>query len=136
MWPHGGSPSDLIASIKSRLSGYPVSADIIVFFDKYQGLTAKDHERMRHAGDAIIDFDLSISTSLPKRNVILRSKNNKKKLASVLSTFNITDNVTMETKDDGADEADITIVSYVLAAATYGKNIIRVLSDDTDCLCC
>ena len=71
---------------------------------------------MRHAGDAIIDFDLSISTSLPKRDVILRSKNNKEKLASVLSTFNIADNVTMETKDDGAfdhDEADITIVSYV-----------------------
>ena len=30
VWPHGSSPSDLIASIKCCLSGYPVSADIIV----------------------------------------------------------------------------------------------------------
>ena len=30
------------------------------------------------------------------------------------------------------DEADITMVSYILEAANYGKNVIRVLSDDTD----
>ena len=43
--------------------------------------------------------------------------------------------MTMETKDDGAfshDEAYITIISCVLAAANDGKNAIRVLSDDTD----
>ena len=43
--------------------------------------------------------------------------------------------MTMETKDDGAfshDEADITIISYIHAAANDGKNAIRVLSDDTD----
>ena len=41
----------------------------------------------------------------------------------------------METKDDGAfshDEADITMISYVLQAAYAGKNVICVLSDDTD----
>ncbi len=41
----------------------------------------------------------------------------------------------MEIKDDGAfrhDEADVTMVSYVIQAANYGKNVIRVLSDDTD----
>ena len=47
----------------------------------------------------------------------MKSKSNKKRLAGVLGTFNLGDNATMETKDDGAydhDEADITMVSYVL----------------------
>ena len=41
----------------------------------------------------------------------------------------------METQDDGAfshDEADVTMVYYVLQAANHGKDVIRVLSDDTD----
>ena len=41
----------------------------------------------------------------------------------------------MASQDDGAfdhDEADITMISYVLEAANSGKRIIRVLSDDTD----
>ena len=32
----------------------------------------------------------------------------------------------------GHDEADITMISYVLVAATSAKGVIRVLSDDTD----
>ena len=41
----------------------------------------------------------------------------------------------MEARDDGVfqhDEADVTMVSYVLEAARRGKEVIRVLSDDTD----
>ena len=43
--------------------------------------------------------------------------------------------MTMETLDDGAfghDEAGVTMIAYVLAAANCGKNVICVLSDDTD----
>ena len=46
-------------------------------------------------------------------------------LASVFNTFGLDDNVTLETKDDRAfchDEADITMISYVLVAANYGKD--------------
>ena len=118
MWPHGGVPADLIASIKGRLSRYPNDSDKIVVFDKYQGVSAKDHERKRRAGEVVIDYELSITCSLPKRDAILKSKNNKQSLASVLSTF--------------SDEADVTMVSYVIQAANYSKNVIRVLSDDTD----
>ena len=134
-WPHGGVPADLIASIKGRLSRYPNDSDKIVVFDKYQGVSAKDHERKRRAGEVVIDYELSITCSLPKRDAILKSKNNKQSLASVLSTFSVGENVIMETKDDGAfshDEADVTMVSYVTQVANYGKNVIRVLSDDTD----
>ena len=40
----------------------------------------------------------------------------------------------MESQDDGVfhhDETDVTMVSYALQAANYGKNVIRILSDDT-----
>ncbi len=43
VWPHGGSPSDLIASIKSHLRRYSSDTDKIVVFDKY-------HDIMRECG--------------------------------------------------------------------------------------
>ena len=135
VWPHSGAPSDLISSIKARTSRYSDDADKIAVFDKYQGISAKDHERMRRTGEATIDYDLSITSSLPKRDAILKSKTNKQRLASVLSTFSLGENVKMETRDDGAfghDEADITMVSYVIQAAKYRKDVIRMVSDDTD----
>ena len=45
------------------------------------------------------------------------------------------DNVTMETRDDGAfshDKADVTMVSYVIQAASHGKSVNCALSGDTD----
>ena len=48
------------------------------------------------------------------------------------------DNVTMETRADCAfshHEADVTMVSYVIQAASHSKSVIRVLSDDTVVFC-
>jgi len=90
---------------------------------------------MRRAGQVIVDYELSITSPLPKRDAIMKSKNNKRSLASVLSTFGLGENAMMETKDDGVfghDEADVTMISYLLQAASCGKEVIRVLSDDTD----
>ena len=112
VWPHGGNFSDLIASIQGRIGRYPHSAEKIIVFDKYKDISAKDHERMRRAGEVVIDYDLSITSPLPKRDAILKSKNNKRRLASVLCTFSLGDNAMMETHDDGAfshDEADVTM---------------------------
>ena len=135
VWPHGGSPFDLIASIKSRLQNYPRGTEKILVFDKYQNVSAKDHERLRRSGDIIIDYDLSITSPLPKRDAILKSKKNKQRLASILCTFSVDEDVTMDTRDECAflhDEADVTMISYVLEAAHSGNRVIRVLSDDTD----
>lgn len=102
------------------MSQYSDDADKIVVFDKYQGISAKDHDRMRRAGEATVDYEFSITSSLPKRDAILKSKTNKQRLASVLSTFSLGENVMMETRDDGAfshDEADITMVSYIIQTA-------------------
>ena len=43
--------------------------------------------------------------------------------------------VTIDTQDTGVfghEETDVTIISYVLQAVGEGKNVVRVLCDDTD----
>ncbi len=90
---------------------------------------------MWQAGEVILDYDLSITSPLPKKDAILKSKNNKWRLASVLGTFSLGVNATMDTLDNGVfghEEADITMIYYVLEAAYDGKCVICMLSDDTD----
>ena len=65
VWPHGGSPSNMIASIQTQLSRYPCDSKKVVAFDKYRDVSTKDHERMRRAGEAIADYELSITSTLP-----------------------------------------------------------------------
>ena len=65
----------------------------------------------------------------------MNSKANKKTLVRVHSTYNLGNNVTMVGRDESMyshNEADIVIISYLLEAVTNGKNIVRVISDDTD----
>ena len=95
VWSHGGSPSDLIASIQGRLSHYPDGTEKVVVFDKYNDISAKNHENMRRAGEVFSNYDLSISSLLLKRDAILTSKINKRRLASVLSTFDVEEDVSM-----------------------------------------
>ena len=65
IWPHVSSPSELIASNGEHLSNYPEASEKIVVFDKYQDISAKDHDRMRQASGAVLDYDLSIASHLP-----------------------------------------------------------------------
>ena len=108
---------------------------MLVFFDRYDDRSAKDHERIRRAGEGAVNYNITISSKLPCRDAITKSKANKKALVRVLSTFNLGNNVTMVGRDESMyryDEADITIISYLLEAVKNGKNIVRVISDDTD----
>ena len=59
------------------------AAEKIIVFDKYQNVSAKDK--------VPIDYELSITSPLPKRDAIMKSKNNKRRLASELSTFTVGD---------------------------------------------
>ena len=77
LWPHGGNLSDLIASIQGRINRYPDVAEKIIVSDKYKDISGKDHERMWCAGEVVIDYELSITSPLPKQDVILKSKSNK-----------------------------------------------------------
>ena len=65
----------------------------------------------------------------------MKNKHNKRGLSRLLCTFNMGCGVTVDRIDDGVfghDEADITIISYMLQAADGGCHVVRVLSDDTD----
>ena len=90
---------------------------------------------MRRAGLGSINYDLTINTPLPKRDAIMRNKHNKLQLSKVLSTYNFGEDVSVESRSDGIfahDEADITMISYLLMAAKSGTEVVRALSDDTD----
>ena len=136
VWPVGGNISVLASSVRKRLdtSQYRQAQKVLVF-DKYLELSPKDHERIRRAGAGSMDYNLTLQTELPCREAIMKSKNNKQKLSALLSTFDYGPNTTIDSKSDGNychDEADITIISYVLQAAVDGHKVIRVLTNDTD----
>ena len=62
--PHVSSPSELIASKEEHLSNYPEASKKSVVFDKYQDISAKDHDRMRQASGAVLDYILFIASRL------------------------------------------------------------------------
>ena len=133
VWPLRGDVSVIVASIITRMSSLP--GDKVLVFDKYYDVSAKDHERMRRAGIGSISYDLTNNTPLPSRYVIMKNKHNKLQLSKLLSTYNFGKGVTVESRSDGVfahDEADITMISYLLMAAEFGSRVIRILSDDTD----
>ena len=56
IWPHVSSPSELIASNEEHLSNYPEASKKCVVFD---------HNRIRQASGAVLDYDLSVASHLP-----------------------------------------------------------------------
>lgn len=71
------------------------------------------------------------------RDVFLKSKINKRRLASVLPSFNLGENTTFDSQEHSAfkhDEADIAIVSYVIEAARRGTEVIRISKRCHRCL--
>ena len=65
----------------------------------------------------------------------MKNKHNKRDLSRLLCTFNLGCGVTVDRIHDGVfghNEADITIISYMLQAADDGCHVVRVLSYETD----
>ncbi len=55
----------------------------------------------------------------------------------MLCNFGLGENATMDPLDDGMfshDEADITMISYVIEAGNVGKAVIHILNDDQTCM--
>ena len=129
-----GNASVLVESMKHRLARYPPACDKLLVFDKYHDMSAKDHERMRWAGEESINYNLTINSPFPSRDAIMKIKYNKGQLSHVISSFHFGRKVKLESSSDGAyshDEADVTMVASLLKEAGHGR-VIRVLSDDTD----
>ena len=71
------------------------STKVLVIFDRYDDTSATDCGRIRRTGEEAVNYNITISSKLPCRVAIMKSKANKKAVVSVLSTFNIGNNVTM-----------------------------------------
>ena len=120
--------------MKHRLARYPPDCDKLLVFDKYHDISAKDHERMRRAGEGSIKYNFTINSPLPSSDAIMKSKHNKRQLSHVISSFDFGPKFRLESSRDGAyshDEADVTMVASLLKEAGHGR-VMRVLSDDTD----
>ena len=124
-----------VASIQERLSNYPDATKRVIVFDKYQNISAKDYERMRRASEVVIEYDLFISSHLLRGYAIMKSNLNKRKLDSVIGNINLGESTTVETGDNDAfchDEADVTMVSFLLETARSGQSVTRLHNDNTD----
>ena len=84
VWPCAGSASDLTNSMKDRLGQYQPT-EVLVIFDRYGDMSAKDHERIRCAGEGFVNYNITTLSKLPCRDAIMKSKAYKKALFRVLS---------------------------------------------------
>lgn len=71
----GREQNQLAASMKRRLDKC-TNPKIILVFDKYQKLSPKAHERIHRAGVGSTDYNLNFQTQLPRREAIMKNKNN------------------------------------------------------------
>ncbi len=134
VWPSSGTVSDVANGMKSRLTSYK-GAITYVIFDRYDGVSAKDHERQRRAGEGSIEYQLTLNSPLAGRDAIMKNKDNKRQLSQLLCTHDLGSNIELVSRNDSIvqhDEADISLISYMLHAASAGARTLRILSDDTD----
>ena len=139
VWPHGGDAPMLFENTKQRLSsyhGYPPGTEKILVFYRYDDIPSKDHERIRcGGGEGSTDYNLTINSPLPSRDAILENKHNKLELSRILSTLDMDADMSIDSRYNGGfehEEAEVTMIAYLLQAAESGKSVIRILTDDTD----
>ena len=90
---------------------------------------------MRRAGVGSTNYNIAINSHLPSRDAILKNKHHKRQLSLMLSAFDMGVAFTIDTQDTGVfrhEEAEVTIISYVLQAVGSGNNVVRILCEDTD----
>ena len=57
VWPSSGTVGDLADGMRSRLIKYN-GVETYVIFDRYDDISAKDHERQRRAGEGSAQYQL------------------------------------------------------------------------------
>ena len=80
-------------------------------------------------------YQLTLTSPLAGRGAVMKNKANKRQLSQLLCTHGIGSNIELVSRTDSIvrhDEADISLISYMLKAAAAGADIVRILSDDTD----
>ena len=124
----------LYENTKQRLSSYHGYPPVDLVSDRYDDISVKDNERIRRAGEGSTDYNLTINSK--SRDAILKNKHNTLDLSHILSTLGMdADMSIIDIRYNGGfkhDEADVTLIAYLLQAAESGKSVIRILTDDTD----
>ena len=79
---------DLAEGMRSRVIKYNevgTHAGCHKLFDRYVGISAKDHERQRRAGEGSAQYQMTITAPLHGRDAIM--KNNMHQLSQLLCTL-------------------------------------------------
>ena len=116
-----GTPQCCFENTKQCLSsyhGYPPGTEKILVFDRYDDISAKDHERIRRAGEGSTDCNLTINSPLPSQDAILKNKH-KLYLSCILSTLAMVADMSIDSRNNGGfkhDEADVTMICLSTAS--------------------
>lgn len=119
VWPRGGNASALAETMKRA---FPVALLAQSIYWSLSSIMIFRLNIMRGFG-LVVKGPRTINNPLPKRHTIL---------------INLDDSITMDSQEDGGfahDEADVTIIAYLLQAAEFGKEDIWILCDDTTYKC-
>ena len=136
VWPVTGTGNirHIAEGMKERIGEVDLGVQTLIIFDRYEGVRAKDHERQRRAGEGSTEYNIEMNTTLVGRDAILKNTANKRKLIQLLCTQNLGPHISIVGRDSFVkhDEADISLVSYMLEAARGEASTIRIRCDDTD----
>ena len=101
VWPHGRDAPMLFENTKQRLYSYydyPSGTEKILVFDRYDVISAKDHERIRRGGEDSTDYNLTINSPLPNRYAILKNKHNTLELSRILATLDMDADMSIDSR--------------------------------------
>ena len=158
-WPSkGATVSEFCDVFKSQLLHYLKFGNVYLVFDRYEAISIKHHTRQIREKGYSRQFNLSLDTVLPTKEVVLNNSANKKKLIELLIVSITSDTnyccqlpnsivvtgqnpVPIEVSSDGnkertdlinhQEEADVIMIQQVFLASS-NASFIKVFCDDTD----
>ena len=114
-------------SMATRLKNYS-GIPIKICFNRYGNVSSKGHERSHRAGGAVpAEYNLTRTSLLSIRYVVMKSKANQRLISRLLCTCRMNSHIVMVGEDEGLlnhDEADVLMISYKIEAVRTGKRVI------------
>ncbi len=157
-WPASGTVQEYVNKFKDHMRQKLIKTDVFLVFDRYFEYSPKGVTRISRGTG--LTHQLSPSTELPARNVVLNVTDNKKQLIRIIcedlqSDKDFIDTYTQDhtlliTADDipveirkgkvtprpeivtNHEEADAIIIQQAFRAVDQGSTGVSVMADDTD----
>ena len=81
----------MYTTIKALLG--TLSYKVYVIFDRYDGVSTKDRERLRRPGDGTRPYHIGVATNtpLPARKYVMGNNDNKRQFIQLFCTFHISE---------------------------------------------